>query len=74
MFFVILRDLPFFWPFCEAYTRSYYTAVFRKRWYSESGGIGGYILKKNHIWDLKIGSGIGKRVHTTAVVLQCPIF
>ena len=21
MFFVILRDLPFFWPFCEAYTR-----------------------------------------------------
>ena len=22
MFFVILRDLPFFWPFCEAYTRT----------------------------------------------------
>ena len=21
MCFVILRDLPFFWPFCEAYTR-----------------------------------------------------
>ena len=25
MCFVILRDLPFFWPFCEAYTR---TALF----------------------------------------------
>ena len=22
MCFVILRDLPFFWPFCEAYTRT----------------------------------------------------
>ena len=22
MCFVILRDLPFFWPFCEAYTRN----------------------------------------------------
>ena len=21
MCFVIVRDLPFFWPFCEAYTR-----------------------------------------------------
>ena len=30
MCFVILRDLPFFWPFCEAYTRNviYQCSVF----------------------------------------------
>ena len=27
MCFVILRDLPFFWPFCEAYTRTRVTKL-----------------------------------------------